>query len=384
MNEIISRVEKHIWTDFSTQNNIGLLTGLSGIALFYDALFNTYNKIEHQEKLIMVIEKINSLIGEEEFLSSLCSGLAGFGWMLQKINNENVEIDEEYFNQFDSILFEELQEQANNNEYDFLHGSIGIVIYFIERYKIRKDEFIASTIKDYTEKLISKIDTNLEDVLLSTSNIKNEKSIYFGLAHGVASVINFLILLVTNCKELNLDITPSLHKCISFLQNNKKYNIISKQFYPNIYFYDTKEFFHSRLSWCQGDLGISNALFNAGVFLGDQKLKSEAILLINNTTKIKLEDSRVNDFAVCHGTSGILIQYHLASQKFNLDFTEEMQYWDSILESQTKNFNEFLGFNGSTYESQTSLLNGSAGLGLVLLTLEQKINTEWLECFNLH
>jgi hypothetical protein len=34
MNDLISKIEKDIWKSFPNENKIGLLTGLSGVALF--------------------------------------------------------------------------------------------------------------------------------------------------------------------------------------------------------------------------------------------------------------------------------------------------------------------------------------------------------------
>ena len=383
MNEIISRIEKHIWDDFENNDSIGLLTGLSGVAMFYDSICNVYKNKIHQEKLFLVIEKINNLIAEKESLSSLCSGLAGFGWMLLKINNKNIQIDETYFNDLDAVLLEDLESQSKNDDYDFLHGSIGIAIYFIERHHQTKSDFIKSIIIRYSKRVISKIENDLESLLLVDDHTGKEKCIYFGLAHGVASVINFLIILSENCKELFGNVTPSLIKCIDFLNEYKNFDIESKQFYPNVYFANSKEVSAARLSWCQGDLGISNSLYNAAQFLSDEKLLEEAILLINSTKCVKFEESRVVDFGICHGTVGILIQYFIASPKFSIDFSDEIKYWYSILERQTNNFNIFLSFNGFSFENKTNLLSGSSGLGLCLLTLENKINKDWLRCFNL-
>jgi lantibiotic modifying enzyme len=383
MSEIISRIEKHIWDDFKNNDSIGLLTGLSGVAIFYDSIYNVYKDKIYQEKLILIIEKINNLIAEKESLSSLCSGLAGVGWMLLKINNKNIQIDETYFSDLDTILLEDLENQSQNDDYDFLHGSIGIAIYFIERYNNTKNNFIKSIIIRYSKRIISKIENDLESLLLVDDYRGKEKCIYFGLAHGVASVINFLILLSENCKGLVGDITPSLKKCINFLNEYKDFDVESKQVYPNVYFVNSKEVSPARLSWCQGDLGISNSFYNAAQFLNDENLLREAICIINNTRSIKIEESGVADFAICHGAVGILIQYYMFNSKFNIDFSDEIKYWYSILETQTNNFNVFLSFNGVSFENKTDLLSGSSGLGLCLLTLENKINKDWLRCFNL-
>ena len=133
--------------------------------------------------------------------------------------------------------------------------------------------------------------------------------------------------------------------------------------------------------WCQGDL----SLFNAGELLNDESLKNEAILLVENSRKISFEESNINDFGICHGATGIIIQYHLLGIKMDIDVSQEIKKWLKVVNQQTKNHEVFLAHQGhGEYESDFGLLTGAAGLGIVLLTLENKISSDWLVAINLH
>lgn len=385
MKDVISRIEKKVWQTIPGENRIGLLDGLSGIAMFYNFLSKTYNNIEYQEKLLLIIDKINNLISEESNSSSLCSGLAGYGWVLLNLNNDDIEIDENYFESLDLILAEDLKELLNKNNFDFLHGAMGIVFYFINRNNIAKTDFLIETLNNFSRELIGKINSNLNDVLIRESAYHNDKCYYFGIAHGVSGLINFLIYLSNNFKELEIDVKEPLNICIDFLKKGKKYDLKSKQFFPNVHILKSEISTSALLGWCQGDLGISNSLYNASIFLNNNELKNEAIALMDNTKNISLSESNVKDFGICHGSTGIIMQYHFASLKFGIDYCNEIKIWDDVMRFQTKNFSEFLAHTGNgQYIEEASILKGASGLGMVLLTINNEINPNWLSCINLH
>lgn len=384
MHDIISQIEVNIWKSVPDEKRIGLLTGLSGIALFYNYLYEVYGNDDFRNKLLIIVEKINNLLKEESSISSLCSGVAGYGLVLLLLKNPEIEIDEDYFESIDSILLEDFEEMCLKNNYDFLHGAMGIAIYFIERYNSKKSEAIATLLNNFSKDLIDKINEDFEAVLVSETALENGLCYYFGIAHGVAGYINFLTFLHDNFKDLKEDITKPLKIIISFLTSYKKYDTNTKQFYPNLFLLNTNTIVSSRLAWCQGDLGISNSLYNAGIFLNDDLLIKEAIELMDNSRKITFVESSVNDCGICHGSVGILVQYYLAGNKLNIDFSGEINKWFLEMKNQTHDFNEFLAFKNGTYRKEIDLLEGATGLGLVLLTMDNKINFDWMKTINLH
>jgi lantibiotic biosynthesis protein len=385
MIEIISKIEEKIFNSIINENRIGLLDGLSGIALFYSYLNQAFENEDYQEKLLVLIDKTNNLISDKINKSSLCSGLSGYGWMLLKLKSKDIEIDEEYFKNIDTILLDDFKDLSHKNNYDFLHGSMGITLYFIERNKSNRNDFLNTLLNDFSKDLINKISSNLKDVITKDSALNQGKIYYFGIAHGISGIINFLTYLAENFKELKFDIKDSLKICIDFLKDYKKYDFVSKQFYPNVFLLNTKTTASCRLGWCQGDLGIANSLYNAGLFLNDNSLQKEAIELVEYTKNISFEESMAKDIGICHGSVGILIQYFLASVKFKIDYSDKIEYWYTKVKEQTNNFEDFLAHKGDgNYYDDVSILNGASGLGLVLMTIENKISMDWLDCINLH
>ncbi|QSB28064.1 lanthionine synthetase LanC family protein [Flavobacterium sp. CLA17] len=384
MDPIILKIEEQIWKSVDAEKRIGVLDGLSGIALFYNYLIEMESNEEYQNKLFSVIDKIGDLISEESYNPSLCSGIAGYGWVLAKIKNKNLEIEDDYFEALDAILAESLFEEAAKNYYDFLHGGFGIALYFIERYKAKKEKSIETILTEFCNTLIEKINNNPELLFSSDSEKPDQKMYYFGLAHGISGTLNFLIYLQTNLPEVHPAIHEAITKTIGFMNTYKTFDEESKQFYPGQILISNASVTKARLGWCQGDLGIANAILNSGSFLKNTSLKEDGNSLINATKNITVEESLVNDFALCHGSSGLILQYYLASKKTNVSYSDTITIWYENLKKQTRDFTEFKSFFINQYVAETNILNGAAGLGLTLLTIENKIPSDWVECLNLY
>ena len=384
MNEIIEKIEIKIWNSVIEETKIGILQGLSGVALFYNYLYEVYAKEDYHNKLLIIIEKINKIVEEDYTPTTFCSGIAGYGFLLLRLKNNSLEIDDEYFESIDLILLEDFDEMCAENKYDFLHGAMGIAMYYIERYKINKSTKIIEILDKFSGDLITKIETNFEELLISKTSIDDGNCYYFGLAHGVASYLNFLTYLASNFKELKQDISKSLRVCLTFLDLYKNKDLSPKHYYPNLYLFNSNSATKARLAWCQGDSGISNSFYNSGMFLNDESLKNAAIEIMNNTKKLQFEETGVEDFAICHGSIGVLIQYHLASIKYNVDYSKQIELWFDVVREQTDDFNQFFIYEQNELIEEINVLDGLAGLGLSILTLDKKISLEWLEILNLH
>ncbi len=386
MQQEIEKIEKFIWNSFETENRIGLFDGLSGLALFYYYLNEAHKKDEHQNKLIAIVEKIDDLL-ENNYQLTYCTGLAGYGVMLLKVKSENLEIDESYFENIDDLLQEQLQDFSYENNYDFFHGAMGISMYFIERYKHNaSNENVNRILIEFTVTFIDKINANLNKVLEATSEERG--AFYsFGLAHGVASYINHLIYLKNHFLEIDFKIDLSLKTCIDFLFEYKKTVDKSRFFYPNVYCIAEQKCIDSRLAWCQGDLGIANALFNASQYLNDVNYYNHAKELMENALKINRQESGINDFGLCHGSSGLIIQYFLTQNKnTGINFDSHIKDWFDFIKIQTNDYENFLSYNviENKNNNENNVLEGAAGLGLTILTLNYQIDTKWLELFHLH
>jgi hypothetical protein len=72
------------------------------------------------------------------------------------------------------------------------------------------------------------------------------------------------------------------------------------------------------------------------------------------------------------------------SKKDKFDYKEEIKYWFDCIRTQTDDFTKFEYFYDNKYKNETNILNGSAGLGLVILALQNNMNMSWVRFFNLN
>lgn len=385
MTEDILNIEHYIWENVDNESRIGLYDGLAGTAFFYHRLLAVSNDKKHSERFVFILKKIDYLINNELQESTICSGLCGYAWVLLKCKSNKINIAKKYFKSIDTILLEELFVFSKQNNYDFMHGAMGIAFYLIESNNCNKKSIIAKALNKFIQDLSLKIQFDLKSVLEKSSVLFPEKHVFVGIAHGVAGFINFLTYANQYFAELSVDITDSLKILIDYLLNFKSNTYHSEQLYPNSVFVRTNEIKCAIFGWCQGDLGVANSLLNAATFFNDKSLKNEAVELLENSKKITFAESKIKDFGICHGSCGILIQYQLASNKLNTSYDECIEKWYFHLVQQTKNFKEFLSHQGADlYLKDMNLLSGATGLALVLLTCESDSNLDWLNAFNLH
>lgn len=376
-NEIF-KIEEFIWSKIEEERRIGLLNGLSGVGLFYKFMVD-YDSQEYSPKLANIVEKIESIISEEETLPSICSGLAGYGILLINLTNI-VSIDDSYLSDMDDILLDFLKSQSNILDYDFLHGSLGIGQYFIERHKSVQSEHSKAIVSDYYNTLLKNVQINFENVIKQVEHDGSE-TIYFGLAHGIAGLINALFISNKYVQFEKKYFNSSLHKLLNFLT---KYELKNETFlYPNFFSTIDNQIIKSRMAWCQGDLGIGNSLINIATINEDEILSRKGKHLISRTFDFDLNKGDISDVGICHGISGVLLQYWLYYDKFKNSDKTNILVWKEYLKNHTKNYSEFKAFHKGLYVDEINLLEGAAGIALTNLTIENKIDRNWISYFNL-
>ena len=166
-------------------------------------------------------------LNNEGGIATFCNGYAGLGWFLQYLISENLlnKLDvEELLLQIDDLVCNSAKEYITNNNHDFLHGSVGLAFYLLDRVEENtktKESLIEilshlNNIKKETEKGIyweeEKEETNTNKLIIN-----------FSLSHGVASKIVLLSKLVEKNIETNLS-RELLTKSIQFLLNSKNEN----------------------------------------------------------------------------------------------------------------------------------------------------------------
>jgi len=125
---------------FLSCEDIGLLTGIAGNALF---LFNYYQytgKEDYAELgrgyILEIIDRLNSGYS----FPTYSSGIAGAVWAIEHLNEHQfIKFNsDKNFKAIDDYLWETMMSGLEAEEFDFLHSSIGYGYYFLKRYQLTK------------------------------------------------------------------------------------------------------------------------------------------------------------------------------------------------------------------------------------------------------
>ena len=144
----------------------------------------------------------------------------------------------------------------------------------------------------------------------------------------------------------------------------------------------------SRLAWCYGDLSSAYVLLEAAQTLNDSSSYNKAISIAIQTTKRKtLEETSVIDAGICHGSSGLALMYILLHRKTKIqDFQDAADFWiqdtldKAIHEDGLAGFKAWQGQEYGGWINEYGLLEGVAGIGLVLLTYLNPEIPAWYRC----
>ncbi len=367
--------------------NSGLFAGKAGIMLFLFYYSRYYKDIESQNFAVNILENIIEEISSNNFYHTFCNGIPGIAWALQHLNaNEFIEFDTyQNFHCFDDFLFESMIQEIKKKNYDYLHGSIGIALYFILFLKKKKN--FENHLRNFVDTL-NKIKVTDKSgyywkYFNKTDDKKNPTVCDLGLAHGLPSIIIIL------CKLLEKGISKDLS--YDLLSGSVKY-LLSQKNSPNQFHslfpsftYKNNQSSNSRLAWCYGDVGIVISLWHAANVTNNISWKNEAIEILLHSTKRKdLKKNSINDACFCHGSAGLghiynRFYYHTKNKKFG----DAANYWLNQTLKMAVHKGGLAGYKSFIGEGpiiDPTLLNGVAGIGLVLMSAIFDIKTNWDEC----
>lgn len=367
LNKISSEQLTHNSKDF-----ISIASGETGILLF-EVLYQNFKGTNKDSAII--VERINQL-AEKSFLPNSILFKASVNWFFEYlfkqklISKKDLQLLISNENELSSYSIK-LLELGN---YDFFHGSLGIAYYLVSS----KRESLMSFYKNYFNILeqlisISSFKRTIPYYDIQAKSIDPERS-NLGLSHGIPSIIKYCI----QCFEMK--IFPEQAKSIAYVLINFLFDNInddhSQCHFPNLVEFNKKKDEMSRLAWCYGDLGIAYILFQAGKTFKDTNIEAQALkMLFHTTSRHDFKDTLINDAGLCHGSAGIV---HIYNRMWHYTkdnrFLENRDKWLEVTLSSAELNEEkgvFKSYNPfqKSYITNYGLLEGSAGIGLILLSL---------------
>lgn len=366
--QIINKIGDFFLKDyekFSDSQAFGLLSGDSGILLLQAIFFKSTNDRRFSQELEHNLNRIITNISQSHsFLPTFCDGLAGVGWVLLYLKeNKMVDLESEvFFEDVDTYLSTSLDVYLKSDNWDLLHGALGMALYFLKRDNTHEVDKVITFLEHFAEENETEIKWRRYDSYYL-------KFLYdFGFAHGIGGITYFL----AKCSSIEIFSERCeilLKKIFKFYFNNiqdqKKIGSYFCNFKDCDEYEDKQTAEFTRLGWCYGDLGVLYALYFAATKLQDEIVSDKVLKMLKETAeRLTYDESQIKDTSFCHGSSGAgLIFNHLYNLTNELAFKTASDYWENVTVTSIPDTNfDF------TEMGQLGLLNGLAGVGIFLIS----------------
>ena len=391
----LDEIHLSLCSNYKDTTDIGVLSGISGIALF-QFYYAKYTKQESAanigtEIIYQIIEKINNGYDYPTF----CTGIAGGAWVIEHLReNDFIDIDsDELLQELDEYLLYSMKDITGENFYDFLHGILGIGFYYLKRYQNTKSEKLRAQYKNILLHIVERLTftaqqtektAKWESYLIVKEKLKGYN---LGLAHGMSSIINFLSRLM-KYSEFTIVTKSLLQKSVNFILSCQEKESSKGSCFPSWITSENKKIDSLRLGWCYGDLGTGLSLWKAGKALKNDKVCKKAIAVLKDACKRKgLEETRIRDAGLCHGSYGVMHIYnYMFKQTGEKLFKETADYWleksleIAIHSKGNAGYMKWQGGENEGWKNETNLLEGIAGIGLAIISYLAPFETSWSEC----
>ena len=382
--KIVDEIAAALLSD-SSQKSIGLYSGRAGISLFlfYYARLKGSADIHQQASKILdqIFDQIETT-PHPQF--SLCTGIAGVGWLVNHLCQQKfMQTDaNEMLSDIDEYLYRIALLELNKGHFDFMHGALGIALYFIKR---KRQDYLHHLIQALA--IIANQDGNGLKWQSVIDHEEGTKGFNIALSHGSSSIVLIL------CKILQImpeeeNIKTMLTGAVNYILNQE---ISVEQygcFFPSLSLESQLELFKTRLAWCYGDLGVALAIWKSGTILQNQTWTNKGMeVLLHAASRRRLQENRVQDAGICHGTAGIA---HIFSRLFHdtarNEFKDAANYWITETIKMAKFKDGLAGYKTwhhpkyGGWQTDNNLLDGIAGIGMSLLSFLDKNDPAWDEC----
>lgn len=359
----------------------GLYDGEFGplLFLYYYAKYidNSLDKIveSYTENLVNNINSINR--------HTFCSGLSGILYLFELLREEEfIDIDlNDVEKIFDNYMIQAIKGDISNKNFDLLHGSLGVLIYFLKKNTNK------NLISNFIDKLFEAGEINNINHTVkwkSAINIENKFIYNISLSHGMSGIALFL----SRAIEKNISVNKTMFEGIInyLLSQEMDHNLYGSCFPSFSIEHPNPETLKSRLGWCYGDLGIGYTIWFAGKINNQKKWQEKGLGILLKTTERKpSEEESVVDAGICHGSAGIAMFYKKIYDETN---HEEFKYAYTDWINKTLKLgifsNGLAGYKSQTNEEwvcDSSLLSGISGIGLVLISYLFNDKQKWDQLF---
>jgi len=368
----------------SFDRGIALTGGRSGVLLFL-FLYSRYKVDQkYEDKAVVLLKESLQMINSGQTSMNFSSGVSGFAWVLEHLAEQDIIEPLDLLYPLDEKIGQLMVGYFNADNWDALHGGIGVSLYLFKRVSNPK---VKAQLEEAIQILHSKAIETEDTMKWITYNSYMKTYCYnFGLAHGMPSILYFLTKCIEHGIEKELSQTM-LKKCTAYLLKYKVEDDKHPNCFPSSVEKSGEVNTYSRLAWCYGDPGVVLALIKANEVLqgldGTIKATIESII-----KRQEIDVTGVADAGICHGSAGLLhiLQYlnsigyqDIISDELVDQWVEETLNWSQFQDGLAGyRVNEGVDENKKPLYKSVSygMLDGIAGIGLCFLSYLNK-NNKW-------
>lgn len=353
----------------------GLMGGELGILLFQTVVRNSIPgpKIDIVQRLDHLIENLNQ---NQSGDISISSGYSGLGWYINFLHRSGYDCSKYslILDQIDEILVSRLQNSQTSLKIDFLVGMPGYLLYLKDR------PIFGEIVKSLGERI------SHECFMGKPSGYIN-----LGVSHGYPSLMYFFLQVIRmgNSNEQFYDLLKAL---ISVLRSNiRPPMVLGSGSYFGVDSRPREETGSTRLAWCYGDLTISWLLYQSAIALQSEDILDLALEIAEHCLlRTDLEETQIKDAGFCHGTSGVCFIYNkFFKATGRKEFIKGRDYWleetlkFGIRDDGPAGYMSYVPkqFYEKEWLSSLGLLEGVAGIGLVMHNLLNNTMADWEDVF---
>jgi len=389
----IETIAEQVLENKNEVKGIGLPGGKAGITLLFAYLAKLFPEKNYLQATFDYLDELSDSLSNEELHYNMSAGVAGIAFVFQHLRNLGILDNEEDMNlsDLDEFIGQGVEQDFIAANWDPLHGMTGLGIYFLERNEETGDRKYLEQIVDYLAAM--RVNAGEYKVWITPGDGKYSNDNYnLGMAHGMPGVLSFLAQVYKRGIR-QLEIKEIVSEALPFLLKHEyKDSVYCFPIAVDVKPKPEEEEPNSRLAWCYGDLCMAFALLHCGIALQNDEWKKKGIDIALKTTLRTFENSGCNDAPFCHGTAGLVHQYHRLYNVTKIEtFKTASRKWLEITHREfykpgkgaggyfSRSFNEEQ--NRIEFIPQYSLLEGSAGIALVYLSYLFDIKPDWDKIF---
>lgn len=345
--------------------------GSSGFALFWTAYAEvTGDDAARATALAHVEAGIGAIAGLRGGLPGLFAAPVGLGWTLGVLEGRLLDV-EPGSHDVDDLVVMMLRNERWPGSFDLIRGIVGFGVYGLSRLpRETAHETVELAITRLSERAMRDGD-GLTWPAVTDFEFRKEEfphgHVDVGIAHGMAGAVAFL----ANAYRAGYDAAePLLTASLAWLRAQDSGRRDGTA-YPGIVGIGGGPT-PARLAWCYGDAATAAVLVQAGRALSRADVLEEARDVARGCALLR--DTGIVDTGLCHGTAGAAHLFHRLGRALGDDELLGLaRAWFAQTLAERRHGPGAGGFatfvNGNDrYEPWPSLLEGSAGVGLALLS----------------